>query len=113
MRWKFWLALYFLGAEPTFAQALAIEALIQLVSSIAFLMPGETGVQEGGFVLIGGLLGFDPPTCLALAGAPRARPAVLSAGPAGMAVGGRFGEAATRDAKPAVAHRGIGPAALM
>ncbi|NIE55753.1 MULTISPECIES: lysylphosphatidylglycerol synthase domain-containing protein [unclassified Burkholderia] len=70
---EIWLALYFLGAEPTFAQALAIEALIQLVSSIAFLMPGGLGVQEGGFVLIGGLLGFDPPTCLALAGARRVR----------------------------------------
>mgnify|MGYP000623802170 CR=1 FL=1 len=38
------------------AGELAIEALIQLVSSIAFLMPGGLGVQEGGFVLIGGLL---------------------------------------------------------
>ncbi|MBR8208470.1 flippase-like domain-containing protein [Burkholderia cenocepacia] len=70
---EIWLALHFLGADPTFAQALAIEALIQLVSSIAFLMPGGLGVQEGGFVLIGGLLGFDPPTCLALAGARRVR----------------------------------------
>ncbi|NTZ04522.1 lysylphosphatidylglycerol synthase domain-containing protein [Burkholderia metallica] len=70
---EIWLALYFLGADPTFAQALAIEALIQLVSSIAFMMPGGLGVQEGGFVLIGGLLGFDPPTCLALAGARRVR----------------------------------------
>ncbi|NTX27452.1 flippase-like domain-containing protein [Burkholderia pyrrocinia] len=70
---EIWLALYFLGADPTFAQALAIEALIQLVSSIAFLMPGGLGVQEGGFVLIGGLLGFDAPTCLALAGARRVR----------------------------------------
>ncbi|KUY52089.1 lysylphosphatidylglycerol synthase domain-containing protein [Burkholderia sp. RF2-non_BP3] len=70
---EIWLALHFLGADPTFAQALAIEALIQLLSSIAFLMPGGLGVQEGGFVLIGGLLGFDAPTCLALAGARRVR----------------------------------------
>jgi len=70
---EIWLALRFLGADPTFAQALAIEALIQLLSSITFLMPGGLGVQEGGFVLIGGLLGFDAPTCLALAGARRVR----------------------------------------
>jgi len=62
-----------LGAEASFAQAFAIEALIQLVSSAAFLIPGGLGVQEGGFVLIGGLLGFDAPTCLALAGARRVR----------------------------------------
>ncbi|WP_175886649.1 lysylphosphatidylglycerol synthase domain-containing protein [Burkholderia sp. BCC0044] len=74
---EIWLALTFLGADPTFVQALAIEALIQLVSSIAFLMPGGLGVQEGGFVLIGGLLGFDPPTCLALAGARRVRDLLL------------------------------------
>ncbi|WP_175689973.1 lysylphosphatidylglycerol synthase domain-containing protein [Burkholderia anthina] len=70
---EIWLALRFLGTDATFAQALAIEALIQLLSSIAFLMPGGLGVQEGGFVLIGGLLGFDAPTCLALAGARRVR----------------------------------------
>ncbi|MET3619697.1 lysylphosphatidylglycerol synthase domain-containing protein [Burkholderia ambifaria] len=70
---ELWVALRFLGADPTFAQALAIEALIQLLSSIAFMMPGGLGVQEGGFVLIGGLLGFDAPTCLALAGARRVR----------------------------------------
>lgn len=70
---EIWLALTFLGADPTFVQALAIEALIQLVSSIAFPMPGGLGVQEGGFALIGGLLGFDLPTCLTLAGARRVR----------------------------------------
>jgi len=70
---EIWLALYALGAHPTFAQAFVIEALIQVVSSMAFLVPGGLGVQEGGFVLIGALLGFDAPTCLALAGARRIR----------------------------------------
>jgi len=70
---EIWLALHVLGTEATFVQAFVIEALIQLVSSVAFLVPGGLGVQEGGFVLIGGLLGFDAPTCLALAGARRIR----------------------------------------
>ncbi|MBN3792466.1 hypothetical protein G3N94_37145 [Burkholderia sp. Ac-20353] len=70
---EIWIALHFLGAHPTFVQALVIEALIQFVSSAAFLMPGGLGVQEGGFVLIGGLIGFDPPTCLALAASRRVR----------------------------------------
>ncbi|WP_322046281.1 lysylphosphatidylglycerol synthase domain-containing protein [Paraburkholderia sp. J67] len=70
---EIWIALRVLGAEPTFAQACVIEALIQVVSSIAFLVPANLGVQEGGFVLIGSLFGFDAPTCLALAGARRIR----------------------------------------
>lgn len=70
---EIWLALRVLGAQPTFAQACVIEALIQIVSSIAFLVPASLGVQEGGFVLIGSLFGFDAPTCLALAGARRIR----------------------------------------
>lgn len=67
------LALHFLGANVSFAQAFALEALIQIVSSAAFLVPGGLGVQEGGFVLVGAMLGLDAPTCLALAGARRIR----------------------------------------
>lgn len=70
---EIWLALHVLGTDATFVQAMVIEALIQIVSSAAFLVPGGLGVQEGGFVLIGGLLGFDATTCLALAGARRIR----------------------------------------
>jgi uncharacterized membrane protein YbhN (UPF0104 family) len=47
--------------------------LIQAISSAAFFVPGGLGVQEGGFILIGGALGLDPSTCLALAGARRIR----------------------------------------
>jgi hypothetical protein len=50
-----------------------IESLIQAVSSAAFFVPGALGVQEGGFILIGGALGLSPPTSLALAGARRIR----------------------------------------
>ncbi|MFC0691949.1 lysylphosphatidylglycerol synthase domain-containing protein [Paraburkholderia humisilvae] len=70
---EIWLALHFLGANPTLAQAFVLEALLQLLSSAAFIVPGALGVQEGGFVLIGGMLGLDPATCLALAGARRIR----------------------------------------
>jgi putative membrane protein len=70
---EIWIALRVLGTDATFMDAFVIEALIQMLSSIAFLIPANLGVQEGGFVLIGGLLGFDAPTCLALAGARRVR----------------------------------------
>jgi putative membrane protein len=70
---EIWLALYFLGARVSFTEAVVIESLIQAVSSAAFFVPGGLGVQEGGFILIGGALGLDPATCLALAGARRIR----------------------------------------
>jgi len=70
---ELWIALRVLGTDATFMQAFVLEALIQMVSSIAFLVPAGLGVQEGAFVVIGGLMGFDAPTCLALAGARRIR----------------------------------------
>ncbi|MGF6856397.1 lysylphosphatidylglycerol synthase domain-containing protein [Paraburkholderia sp. CI3] len=70
---EIWLALYFLGARVTLVEAIVIESLIQAVSSAAFFVPGGLGVQEGAFVLIGGALGLDPATCLALAAARRIR----------------------------------------
>ncbi|MCC8404827.1 lysylphosphatidylglycerol synthase domain-containing protein [Paraburkholderia sp. MMS20-SJTN17] len=70
---EIWLALYFLGARVTLVEAVVIESLIQAISSAAFFVPGGLGVQEGAFVLIGGALGLDPATSLALAAARRIR----------------------------------------
>ncbi|MGH8782135.1 lysylphosphatidylglycerol synthase domain-containing protein [Paraburkholderia sp.] len=70
---EIWVALFFLGVHVSFVEAVVIESLIQAVSSAAFFVPGGLGVQEGGFILIGGALGLDPATCLALAGARRIR----------------------------------------
>ena len=70
---EIWLALYFLGSQISFAEAVVLESLIQALSSAAFFVPGALGVQEGGFVLIGGALGLDPSMSLALAGARRLR----------------------------------------
>ncbi|ATF87981.1 lysylphosphatidylglycerol synthase domain-containing protein [Burkholderia gladioli] len=70
---EIWLALHALGAQAGFVDTMAIEALIQFLSSMAFLVPAGIGIQEGGFVVIGGLFGLDPALCLALAGARRLR----------------------------------------
>jgi putative membrane protein len=70
---EIWLALYFLGAPVSLTEAVVIESLIQALSSAAFFVPGSLGVQEGGFILIGGAFGLDPSICLALAGARRIR----------------------------------------
>ncbi|RKT27141.1 putative membrane protein [Paraburkholderia sp. RAU2J] len=74
---EIWLALYFLGVRITFVEAIVIESLIQAISSAAFFVPGGLGVQEGGFILIGGALGLDPSTCLALAAARRIRDVLI------------------------------------
>jgi glycosyltransferase 2 family protein len=70
---EIWLTLHFLGTPVSLLQALVIEALIQAISSAAFFVPAGLGVQEGGFVLIGGALGLDATACLGLAGARRLR----------------------------------------
>lgn len=74
---EIWVALWLLGAPVSLLDALAIEALIQAISSAAFLVPGALGVQEAGFVGIGALLGLDPATGAALAVTRRIRDLVL------------------------------------
>jgi putative membrane protein len=74
---EIWLALHYLGHPVGVSEALILEALIQAVSSTAFLVPGAIGVQEGGFVLFGGLLGLGAEVALALALARRVRDIVV------------------------------------
>jgi putative membrane protein len=68
-----WLALHFLGHPITIQEAIAIEASVQAINSVAFVVPAAVGVQEGAFIVIGGVLGLDATTALALAAARRLR----------------------------------------
>lgn len=72
-----WLALHFLGRPVSISEAIAIEAAVQAVNSAAFIVPGAVGIQEGAFMLIGGVLGLDTTTTLALAAARRLRDVVI------------------------------------
>ena len=74
---EIWLALHFLGQQRDVQDAIAIEALIQAISSAAFVVPGALGIQEVGFVVIGAALGLDATTSLALATARRLRDVVV------------------------------------
>jgi putative membrane protein len=74
---EIWLALHFLGHPRSVLDAFVIEALIQAVSSAAFVVPGALGVQEGAFLVIGAMLSIDGPTALALASARRIRDLVV------------------------------------
>jgi putative membrane protein len=72
-----WLALYFLDVPTTLVNALLLESLGQAVRSAAFLIPGAVGVQEGGFLLLGGLVGLTPEVALALSLTKRVRVLLL------------------------------------
>ncbi len=72
-----WLAMAFLGHPVGWAEALLLESLGQAVRAAAFLVPGALGVQEGGYLLLGALLGLEPPLALALSLAKRARELAL------------------------------------
>ena len=74
---EIWLALKFLGDQRGVIDAVVIEALIQAVSSAAFIVPGALGVQEGAFVVVGAALGIDAATALALATARRLRDVII------------------------------------
>lgn len=74
---EIWIALHFLGHDVGPTRAVILEALVQAISSVAFVVPAALGVQEGGFLLIGAALGIDGPTSLALAAARRLRDMVV------------------------------------
>lgn len=74
---EIWLALYALNHPFSLLNSLILESLIQALSSSAFIVPGALGVQEGGFVLIGGVLGLAPEAALALALMRRARDIII------------------------------------
>jgi putative membrane protein len=71
------IVLYYLGRPFDYLDAVIIEAVIEAVGSAAFFVPGALGVQEGGFVAIGALLGLPPDIALALALSRRARDALI------------------------------------
>lgn len=72
-----WLAMYFLGHPIDLLNALYLESLGQAIRGIAFLIPGALGVQEGGYVLLGALIGVPADTALALSLTKRARELLL------------------------------------
>lgn len=74
---ELWLALRFMHVHLSLVACFVFESLIQAISSAAFFVPANLGIQEGGFVLIGGALGLASPAALALAGARRLRDLVI------------------------------------
>ncbi|MBL6749757.1 MAG: flippase-like domain-containing protein [Nevskia sp.] len=79
-----WLALRFLGHPAGVGTAIVIESLTQALRSIAFIVPAGLGVQEGGLMVFGSLVGIGGDLSISLSLAKRMRellfgvPALLS-----------------------------------
>ncbi len=72
-----WLVLHLLGQPVSISDALILESLGYAARSFGFLIPAAIGIQEGAFILFGGMLGLSPITALTLSLAKRARELAL------------------------------------
>jgi putative membrane protein len=72
-----YLALHFMGIPIGLGPVLAIESLLYAVRSAAFAVPNAVGVQEGAYIILGGLFGLAPEIMLALSLLKRARDVII------------------------------------
>jgi putative membrane protein len=63
---EIWIALWALDVHPTFLNALILQSMAMTVRNAAFAVPGQLGVQEGGYLVIGSLLGIQGDTAFAI-----------------------------------------------
>lgn len=74
-----WLTLHFMQWPVSIEQAIVLESLGASISSAAFFIPGSWGVQEGGYIVIGQLLGVPAHLALSLSLVKRVPDLVLGA----------------------------------
>ncbi len=72
-----WLAYRLMAMPIDLPTAIAIEALLHVVLTAGFVVPGAVGVQEAAFAGIGGIFGLPVETSLAVSLLNRARDLVL------------------------------------
>jgi putative membrane protein len=72
-----WLATYLLGHPISIVEALLLKSLSSTLSDFAFFVPNSYGVQEGAFVVLGGLVGIAPEMALAISLAIRIRELII------------------------------------
>ncbi len=73
-----WLAAALMGQGITFWEALMLKSLTGALRGMVFVVPGALGIQEGGYVVLGVLLGISPDLMLAISLATRARELLVS-----------------------------------
>lgn len=74
---EIWLAAQLIGHPIGVLEAVALRSLGLTIRSAAFLVPGGYGVQEGGYVAIGALIGIPAEIALVLSLASRIRDIVV------------------------------------
>jgi putative membrane protein len=74
---ELWLTLWLLGQPLDWVDALIVEAVGQAFRNAGFAIPGALGVQEGGLMVAGGLVGVAPEVALTLSLVKRVRDLVL------------------------------------
>jgi putative membrane protein len=70
---EIWLAAWLMGYPLRWDEALMLESLSEAIRSAAFAIPGQFGVQEGGYLLLGGFIGLPADISLALSLVKRVR----------------------------------------
>ena len=70
---EIYIVFYILGHPISFLDAIFLESLGQTIRAASFLVPGSYGIQEGGYVVIGLMLGLPTNYCLATALTKRVR----------------------------------------
>ncbi len=74
---EIWIALHALNLNASVINAVILQSTILTVRNVGFAVPSGLGVQEGGYVLIGSLLGIDGASALALSLIARVRELAL------------------------------------
>ncbi len=74
---EIWIALHALNLHATIVNAIILQSMAMTIRSAAFAVPGGIGVQEGGYLVVGNLLGIPGDTAFALSLIARVRELAL------------------------------------
>jgi putative membrane protein len=74
---EIWIALHALGLRATLVNAVILQSMVLAIRAAVFPVPGALGVQEGGYVLVGNLLGIPGDAAFALSLIARVRELIL------------------------------------
>jgi putative membrane protein len=70
---EIWIALHALNLHATIVHAIILQSMAMTIRSAAFAVPAGIGVQEGGYLVVGNLLGIPGDTAFALSLIARVR----------------------------------------
>jgi putative membrane protein len=74
---EIWIALHALGLHATLVNSVILQSMVMTIRSAVFPVPGALGVQEGGYVLVGNLLGIPGDAAFALSLIARVRELIV------------------------------------